>query len=120
MARPPIKRVTKGELRAIFNRLYLADVLAGRLTEIIASDGRANPRMDQPTGTRSQIVHYFDAAGRKVAIIHQYVLPDGTYGGSGKPDPKMVLDEHGVCHAAPVSSRRPPQPPRKRRKPKRR
>jgi hypothetical protein len=117
MARPPIKRVSKGELRSIFNRLYLADVLAGQLTEIIASDGRANPRMNQPAGTRSQIAHYFDAAGRKVAIVHQYVLPDCTYGGSGKPDPKMVLDEHGICHAAPVTNR-PPRPPRKRSKPK--
>lgn len=119
MARPPIKRVPKGELRAIFNRLYLADVLAGRMMEIIASDGRANPRMNQPPGTRSQIAHYFDASGRKVAIVHQYILPDSTYGGSGKPDPKMVLDEHGVCHAAPVSER-PQQPPRKRGKPKER
>jgi len=41
--------------------------------------------MNQPAGTRSQIAHYFDAAGRKVAIVHQYVLPDCTYGGSGKP-----------------------------------
>ena len=119
MARPPIKRVSKGELRAIFNRLYLADVLAGRMTEIIESDGRANPRMNQPPGTRSQIVHYFNAAGAKVAIVHQYVLPDSTYGGSGKPDPKMVLDEHGVRHAAPATGS-PPRPPRKRGKPKKR
>lgn len=119
MARPQIKRVPKRELRAIFNRLYLADVLAGRMTEIIASEGRANPRMDQPPGTRSQIVHYFDATGCKVAIVHQYVLPDNTYGGSGKPDPKMVRDEHGTCYAAPIASP-PPRPPRKRNKPKKR
>jgi len=25
-----------------------------------------------------------------IAIVHQYLLPNGTLGGSGRPDPKRV------------------------------
>ena len=38
---------------------------------------------------RSQVVSYFDRAVR-VAICHRYVLPDGTLGASGRPDPKWL------------------------------
>jgi hypothetical protein len=116
MARPPINRVSKGELRLIFNRLYLADMLAGRMTEIVCDEGEPNPRMNQPAGTRSQIVHLLDAEGRKVAVIHRYVLPGGALGGSGKPDPKNVLAENGVLYAGIVS----PPPPSARAHPRRR
>lgn len=114
MARPPIKRVSKDELRAIFNRLYLSDMRAGRMTEIIASEGPPNPRTNQPSGTRSQVVHCFDGAGQKVAIVHRYTLPGGALGGSGDPDPKMVLNEDGVIYAGPARPK-PPDAPRKKR-----
>ena len=42
-------------------------------------------------GTHSEIIYYFDAANRKIAVVHQYVLPDGTLGASGRPDPKELL-----------------------------
>jgi hypothetical protein len=39
----------------------------------------------------SQIIEYFDAEGTRVALVDQYLRPDGTLGGSGRPDPKRVL-----------------------------
>src|SRR5688500_7050471 len=108
MARPPIKRVSKTQLREIFDRLYLADALAGRLDETIDSEGPADPRANQPPGTASQRVRYRDADGRSVAVCHRYLRPDGTLGGSGMPDPKAVL-ENGILHAAPPP-KKPPGP----------
>jgi hypothetical protein len=29
--------------------------------------------------------------GEPVAIVHQYLLPDGRLGASGRPDPKQVI-----------------------------
>jgi hypothetical protein len=42
----------------------------------------------QPLGTRSQTVPYYP--GKGMAVCHQYLRPDGTFGASGKPDPKML------------------------------
>lgn len=112
MARPPIRRVSKDELREIFDRCYLSDALAGRLSETIDSQGPPDPRANQPPGTLSQRVRYWkgDVA---VAVCHRYLLPDGTLGGSGMPDPKAVV-ENGVLHAAPTPAK-PPGAPRRRR-----
>lgn len=43
-----------------------------------------------PPGTRSQIIAYLEA-GRQIAIVHQYRLPNGQLGASGLPDPKRLL-----------------------------
>ena len=45
--------------------------------------------LHQPPATRSQSVSYC-LMGVQIAVCHQYLLPDGTFGGSGKPDPKML------------------------------
>lgn len=31
------------------------------------------------------------------ALVHQYVRPDGSLGGSGQPDPKLLIEE-GVTY----------------------
>ncbi len=38
--------------------------------------------------------------GVKIAVCHQYVLPDGNFGASGLPDPKVVEYQGHVlfCH----------------------
>ena len=56
----------------------------------------------QPQGTRSEIVLYY-LNGEKIAICHQYVLPDGGFGASGKPHPKLVSYDGIVlyCHSQP-------------------
>ena len=60
----------------------------------------------QPPGTRSQVVSYW-FMGSKIAVCHQYVLPDGSFGASGKPDPK-ALEYQGhrlYCHSQPCLCR---------------
>jgi hypothetical protein len=46
-----------------------------------------------PPGTRSQIVTYYTREGTLVAYVHQYLRPDGTLGGSGRPKPKVLIEE---------------------------
>ena len=36
------------------------------------------------------MVAYYEKR-RKVAMVHQYLRPDGTLGASGLPDPKRLL-----------------------------
>jgi hypothetical protein len=40
----------------------------------------------------SQTVEYYDGDNR-VALVHQYLRPDGTIGASGRPDPKALLED---------------------------
>jgi hypothetical protein len=55
----------------------------------------------QPPGTRSQSVPYFLMAV-KIAVCHQYILPNGQFGASGLPDPKLLEYRGHVlyCHSA--------------------
>jgi len=39
------------------------------------------------------MVAYLDAGGQRIALVHQYLRPDGTIGGSGRPDPKELLED---------------------------
>ncbi|MCY3960092.1 MAG: hypothetical protein OXG34_00275 [bacterium] len=40
------------------------------------------------------MVWYLGPDGQELALAHQYLLPDGTIGGSGRPDPKrLILDD---------------------------
>lgn len=48
--------------------------------------------------TRSQILAYEDPPGKQIAVVHQYLRPDGTIGGSGRPDPKRLM-VNGIVYA---------------------
>jgi len=57
----------------------------------------------QQAGARSQMVPY-SLMGHLIALCHQYTMPDGSIGASGKPDPKM-LEYQGYqlnCHSQPM------------------
>lgn len=99
MARKPVQIVTPEEIRKIFNEGgYWSKIGSGDLHEKPIREGHPSPAQSgQPHCTRSQIVAYLDASGRKVALVHQYVLKSGCLGGSGKPDPKQLLHE-GVLY----------------------
>ena len=60
------------------------------------------PLAREPYCTRSQIVRYYDGA-HQVAVVHQYMRPDGTIGAWGRPDPKAVLHE-GVLYQLQIES----------------
>jgi hypothetical protein len=58
------------------------------------SEHPAPAAAEEPAGTLSHILQYFDSAGLLVAQAHEYLRPDGTVGGSGRPDPKwLFIDE---------------------------
>ena len=77
------------ELRAVFNAFVLPRVQSGELDELVLMSGKAAATSGQPSGTVSELVGYYEA-GRRIAIAHRFVMPDGEIGGSGKPDPKEV------------------------------
>jgi len=53
----------------------------------------------EPSRTKTQMVEYLDpVTGRLVALVHQYRRPDGSLGGSGRPDPKELLDDDGCLY----------------------
>jgi len=84
-------------LQDLFNRVVLPRIEAKELLEVVEREGSASPRFGQPPKARSQMVSYWEVAGgkigTKVAIAHRYILPDGSLGASGKPDPKSVKHE---------------------------
>ena len=93
MASPQRRQVGAFRLREIFNENnYWSKLQAGDFTHKMRKDRHpCSPAANQPFCTKSQIVEYYDGNGRKVAIVHQYLRTNGTLGGSGLPDPKMVL-----------------------------
>jgi hypothetical protein len=99
MTRRRVEIVSPFEIRKLFNEHgYWSKVGSGDLHEKPIREGHPSPaKSGQPYCTRSQIVAYLDSRGRKVALVHQYVLRDGRLGGSGKPDPKQLLHE-GVLY----------------------
>ncbi len=95
---PPTRRVPKSQIRKRFNDdRYWERAQAGEFWQRVLSNRHPSaPRAREPFCTRSQIIAYFGTAGEKVAIVHQYLRPDGTIGAGGRPDPKQLLvaDEH--------------------------
>ena len=84
------------EVRRIFNEMrYFERYLAGDLSIDIRDDRHPEP---SPRGhqscTRSRYV-YFVEGGVYLASAHMYLLPDGSLGGSGRPDPRVVVTEDG-------------------------
>src|SRR5262245_45150744 len=94
---PPKIEVSPRELRERFNRgNYVQRAAAGELSTRILKEGHPSPpRAALPICTRSQSIAYLDAKGDEVAMVHQYLKPDGSLGASGRPDPKRLL-ENGV------------------------
>lgn len=82
-------------IRRLFNEGgYQARLEAGDLLASVEKSAPAHPGAGQPPGTVSEMVWYFEQTEkglRRVVLVHQYVLPDGSIGGSGLPDPKRLL-----------------------------
>ena len=77
----------------MFNDSTIPDqIKSGKLRKKLMREGHPSPvRSGQPHCTYSQILSFWDSQGNKVAVCHQYKRPDGTIGGSGKPDPKRIM-----------------------------
>lgn len=90
-----VEWVSPSIIRKIFNDgQYYHKALSGQLTIDLKQDRvLQNPPVGEPMGTRSQIVFYYDLEKNFVAVVHQYMRPDGTIGASGKPDPKKLFHQ---------------------------
>jgi hypothetical protein len=95
----PIVRVTVAELRKRFNLgQYWEKTQTGELKAVVERERcPALPLANEPHGTRSQQVSYYDNDGNEVARVHQYMRLDGTIGASGRPDPKRLV-ENGIMY----------------------
>jgi hypothetical protein len=78
--------------RQRFNALdYYGEIRRGALAALVRKDVLADTSLGFPVGTRSQTVYYMRGQTR-IAVVHQFLLPDGTLGASGLPDPKWLRD----------------------------
>lgn len=98
---PDDRSVSARELRRRFNDGdYWQRADAGECRQVVARDGHpSRERSGEPYRTRGQIIDDWNSDGELIAKVHRYLRPDGAIGGSGRPDPK-VLVEHGVRYRA--------------------
>ena len=101
----PDHYVSKAEIRQHFNSMRLHQKAAtGELVSIVRDEYLAPRAAHQPAGTVAQLVLYYERQPegklRSVALVHQYLRPDGRIGGSGRPDPKWLRLSDGTIIAA--------------------
>jgi hypothetical protein len=92
MSKPSFRRVTASELRHLFNAgKYWERAQAQEFRQIVKKDAHPSPpKAPVPVCTRSQLIVYTDSRGHMIAMVHQYLQPDGTIGAGGRPDPKRL------------------------------
>ena len=94
----PPRYVGEDELRRMFNEgRYFERMQAGEFRAVIVAQNPRKRGDRQARRTMSQTVEYWDKYGNKIARVHQYRKRDGTLGGSGRPDPKVLVHE-GVLY----------------------
>ena len=78
----------------MFNESMLVErAKAGEIVEVVIHSGLPTPDKGLPAGSRTQMISYRDKSGLELARAHRFVLPDGSIGASGKPDPKRMLKD---------------------------
>jgi hypothetical protein len=79
----------------MFNRAGCWEkVKVGVLRAAVMKENHPAPQpASEPFCTRSQMIFYTDEHEQEIARVHQYLRPDGSIGGSGKPDPKRFLHQ---------------------------
>ena len=96
--------VPKRVIRDIFNQNRYWSRTKGLdfdLVQIVDKSHEVAPDSGEPLGTLTQIISYQTIDGRFVATVHQYRRRDGTLGGSGQPDPKVLVHAGTVYRADP-------------------
>jgi hypothetical protein len=90
------------KMRRLFNAACFPERVASReLSEKSVSPWLAPRSSGEPPGTISERVNYLDSTGRVLAVAHSYRRRDGTLGGSGRPDPKILYTPEGRLDADP-------------------
>ena len=86
----------KNSIREKFNSCQFYERLQNNeLTATIFKSRHRSPATE-PECTLSQVLIYRDSDYKPVAMVHQYLRPDGEIGGSGKPDPKWIVVDDKV------------------------
>ncbi|MHB8778879.1 MAG: hypothetical protein ACYC6R_14140 [Anaerolineales bacterium] len=94
-----VEWVTQEYIRKLFNETGLFELAKlGNLRTYVkrSSHPTSPPPPGQPLCTWSQIVYYYDMENKPLAIVHQYLRPDGSIGASGLPDPKRLFFEDRI------------------------
>jgi hypothetical protein len=79
---------------------YVERARAGEFKTVLWVEKHPSPpRANEPYCTISQMIAYLDKDGKRVALVHQYLRPDGRIGASGRPDPKQLL-QGGALYVA--------------------
>jgi hypothetical protein len=91
----PVEWVSKNIIRQIFNEnKYFVKASSGEIRTRIQKSQHLD-RKKLPSGipycTHSQIIFYYTKDFQPIAIVHQYLYPDGKIGASGLPDPKAIF-----------------------------
>jgi hypothetical protein len=104
----PIEWVSSEIIRHRFNdsHLYEQAEAGDIVTDVKRASHPDTPPTGEPVCTYSQIVFYFSIDGEALAIVHQYLRPDGAIGASGRPDPKRLFLKDQI-----LSVRSEPEPP---------
>lgn len=91
----PVEYVSSDIIRQEFNRHHIDEkVKSGQVIAFLKRNSHlSSPPEGEPYCTHSQIIYYYTQSGHLLsllAVAHQYLRPDATIGGSGKPDPKRL------------------------------
>jgi len=86
-------RVDVWQLRKVFNEAQMWErCLANELTEQRTRTGTPRADYNQPDGTLSVASYLVDRDGRRVALVHYYLLPNGRINNNkNMPDPKWCI-----------------------------
>jgi len=88
-----VKYISKESICRMFNESqYPSMITEGQLMPKLLRNAHLKKPEEkrEPYCTHSQMIRYSDQAGHWVVVVHQYVRPNGTIGGSGRPDPKRL------------------------------
>ena len=82
-------------MRCRFNRGgFVGRIESGEFTLNYLNNSHPDPSPPgHPWCTRTQMIQFIDSDDNEIVRVHQYLLPDGTIGGSGKRDPIRVLQK---------------------------
>ena len=88
----PVEFVSEAVIRQHFNEgRFWERVQSGDLRADLKRNGHpATLPAGEPSCTHSQTLNYYASNGELIAVVHQYKRPDGSLGGSGRPDPKWL------------------------------
>jgi hypothetical protein len=85
--------VSEQRIRELFNAgQYWERARNGEFTLNYIYNKPAPESANQVLGTKSQVIEYINSNGEQIALVHQYLQPNGQLGGSGRPDPKLLRE----------------------------